>query len=137
MKKILFIFLILTAVFFTACTTSGDLSAELRTDKVMQTEEKASADEKSAVKPFGGSGTIVVLHTNDHHGHPLSFFNYPAPGQGGLPARATLINQIRAENENVLVLDAGDVNMGRPESMFLKPNRISSATTTSGTMPWQ
>ncbi|MDJ0785111.1 MAG: 5'-nucleotidase C-terminal domain-containing protein [Desulfosarcinaceae bacterium] len=63
---------------------------------------------------------LVVLHTNDHHGHPLAFFDYPSPGQGGLPARATLVNTIRSEAPNVLVLDAGDLNTGRPESNFFK-----------------
>jgi 5'-nucleotidase/UDP-sugar diphosphatase len=35
---------------------------------------------------------------------------------GGLPARATLVREIKREHENVLVLDAGDINTGRPES---------------------
>ncbi len=61
---------------------------------------------------------LVVLHTNDHHGHPVAFFDYPAEGQAGLPARATLVNQIREKEENVLLLDAGDFNTGRPESNF-------------------
>lgn len=64
--------------------------------------------------------TLVVLHTNDHHGHPMSFFNYPCPGQGGLAARATLVNRVRSEFSNVMVLDAGDLNTGRPESNFFK-----------------
>ena len=63
---------------------------------------------------------LVVLHTNDTHGHPVKFFHYPAPDVGGLPARATLIRQIRKENRHVLVLDAGDVNTGRAESNFFK-----------------
>ncbi len=41
---------------------------------------------------------LVVLHTNDTHGHPVKFFYYPAPDVGGLPARATLIRQIREKN---------------------------------------
>jgi len=65
-----------------------------------------------------GPVKLVILHTNDHHGHPLKFDNYPMKGVGGLPARATLVNQVRAENENVLVLDAGDINTGESESTF-------------------
>jgi 5'-nucleotidase/UDP-sugar diphosphatase len=64
--------------------------------------------------------SLVVLHTNDHHGHPVAFYDYPAAGQGGLPARVTLVNKIRAANPNVLVLSAGDLNTGRPESNFFK-----------------
>lgn len=71
-------------------------------------------------KPSQVENSLVILHTNDHHGHPLAFFDYPSPGQGGLPARATLVNNVRGEFENVLVLDAGDFNTGRPESNFFK-----------------
>jgi 5'-nucleotidase/UDP-sugar diphosphatase len=62
----------------------------------------------------------VVLHTNDTHGHPLKFFHYPAPDVGGLPARATVVKRIREEHRNVLILDAGDLNTGRPESNLFK-----------------
>ena len=74
----------------------------------------------SDYKPSAVENSLVVLHTNDHHGHPLPFFDYPSPGQGGLPERATLVNDIRSEFPNVLVLDAGDLNTGRPESNFFK-----------------
>lgn len=72
----------------------------------------------SGETPLKGSGEIVILHTNDFHGHPLKFFHYPAPDVGGLASIATLVESIRAEHPNVLVLDAGDLNMGRPESNF-------------------
>ena len=63
---------------------------------------------------------LVVLHTNDTHGHPVKFFLDPAPDVGGLPARATLIKKIREQNKDVLVLDAGDLNTGRLESNLFK-----------------
>ncbi len=63
---------------------------------------------------------LVILHTNDYHGHPVAFFDYPAGGQGGLPAQATFVKEVRAANKNVLVLSAGDLNTGRPESNFFK-----------------
>ncbi len=64
--------------------------------------------------------TITVMSTNDHHGHPVAFYDYPAAGQGGLPAQATLVKEVRAENDYVMVLSAGDFNTGRPESNFFK-----------------
>jgi 5'-nucleotidase/UDP-sugar diphosphatase len=62
--------------------------------------------------------TLVILHTNDFHGHPVAFYDYPVDGQGGLPAQATLVEEVRAANPNVLVVSAGDINTGRPESNF-------------------
>jgi len=70
--------------------------------------------------PMQGTEELVILHTNDTHGHPLNFFNYPAPNVGGLPAIATLTMDTRDMHENVLVLDAGDLNTGRPESNFFE-----------------
>ena len=63
---------------------------------------------------------LVILHTNDTHGHPVKFYDYPASDVGGLPARATLIRKVRQTHSNVLLLDAGDLNTGRPESSFFK-----------------
>lgn len=61
---------------------------------------------------------LIILHTNDTHGHPVKFFDYPADGVGGLAARATLVAEFRKEYPHVLLLDAGDLNTGRPESTF-------------------
>lgn len=59
---------------------------------------------------------ITVLHTNDHHGH----YWRSSTGEHGLAARKTLIDRIRAdvarEGGHTLLLDAGDVNTGVPES---------------------
>ncbi len=55
---------------------------------------------------------IIILHTNDHHGHPFSFDYFYMKDVGGLAARATLINQVKSTHKNVLLLDAGDFNSG-------------------------
>lgn len=73
---------------------------------------------KGPIEQKGVEHELKVLHTNDHHGHPLAFYDYPAGDQGGLPARATYVKDINKSNANVLVLDAGDFNTGRPESNF-------------------
>lgn len=66
---------------------------------------------------------LTILHTNDHHGHFQKFDPYPMVGVGGLAAQSTLVNIVRAEVESagghVLVLSAGDVNTGVPESDLL------------------
>ncbi|SDZ15529.1 5'-nucleotidase C-terminal domain-containing protein [Tindallia californiensis] len=54
--------------------------------------------------------TLVVLHTNDIHGRVLE-----GRFDGmGLDRVGALVNQYRAENENVLLLDAGDAVHGMP-----------------------
>jgi 5'-nucleotidase / UDP-sugar diphosphatase len=63
---------------------------------------------------------LVIIHTNDSHGHPLKFKDSGVDNVGGLAARANLVSQARGQYENVLVLDAGDLNTGRPESNFFK-----------------
>jgi 5'-nucleotidase/UDP-sugar diphosphatase len=59
---------------------------------------------------------LTVLFTNDSHGHPVKYSTYSMPGVGGLPARATMIEKIRNTNQNVLLLDAGDLNTGQAVS---------------------
>ena len=57
---------------------------------------------------------LVILHTNDTHSQiePLSSGNYK--GLGGVVRREKYINQVRAENKNVILLDAGDFSQGTP-----------------------
>lgn len=66
---------------------------------------------------------LTILHTNDHHGHFQKFNPYPVADVGGLAAQSTLVNIVRAEAEeeggHVLLLSAGDVNTGVPESDLL------------------
>ena len=59
---------------------------------------------------------ITILHTNDVHSHIDPFpENHPRnPSMGGVAKRANIIEQIRKEEANVLLLDAGDVFQGTP-----------------------
>ncbi len=59
---------------------------------------------------------ITILHTNDTHSHIEPFkANHPRNAhKGGVAKRATLIEQIRQENTNTLLLDAGDIFQGTP-----------------------
>ena len=76
---------------------------------------------KEAKLPSGSAvHHLVILHTNDTHGHPVKFFKDPAPDVGGLAARATIVKRTRGQLKNVLVLDAGDINTGMPESNLFK-----------------
>ncbi|MBF0695494.1 MAG: metallophosphatase [Flavobacterium sp.] len=59
---------------------------------------------------------LTVLHTNDVHSYvdPFPADHPRTPNQGGVARRAALIEKIRAEAENVLLLDAGDIFQGTP-----------------------
>lgn len=63
---------------------------------------------------------ITILHTNDVHSHIDAFG--PEDGrnanQGGVARRASLIESIRKENSNTLLLDAGDIFQGTPYFNF-------------------
>lgn len=60
--------------------------------------------------------TLTILHTNDVHSRlePFPMDGSKNAGLGGVAARAALIQQIRSEVSNVLVLDAGDIFQGTP-----------------------
>jgi 5'-nucleotidase len=59
---------------------------------------------------------ITILHTNDVHSHidPFPATDPKNPNMGGVSRRASLIESIRKENPNTLLLDAGDIFQGTP-----------------------
>ncbi|WP_339894342.1 metallophosphatase [uncultured Algibacter sp.] len=59
---------------------------------------------------------ITILHTNDVHSHidPFGPENARNPNTGGVARRASLIEALRQENPNTLLLDAGDIFQGTP-----------------------
>lgn len=59
---------------------------------------------------------LTVLHTNDVHSYidPFPPTHPKNPNMGGIARRAALIESIRKENPNVLLLDAGDIFQGTP-----------------------
>lgn len=59
---------------------------------------------------------ITILHTNDVHSHiePFPDNDPKFPGMGGVAQRAAIINKIRSEEKNVLLLDVGDIFQGTP-----------------------
>ncbi|WP_457616218.1 bifunctional metallophosphatase/5'-nucleotidase [Lutibacter sp.] len=63
---------------------------------------------------------ITILHTNDVHSHiePFPSNHYKTPNKGGIARRATLVEKIRKENPNTLLLDAGDIFQGTPYFNF-------------------
>lgn len=86
----------------------------------------------TAVLGFGGIGLlssftkekfskhITILHTNDVHSHIDAFDKGHAkyPNRGGVARRLAFINQVKQENPNTLILDAGDAFQGTPYFNF-------------------
>ncbi len=65
---------------------------------------------------------IVILHTNDVHSQiePIPLSSKYHAGMGGFAKRAEIVQQIRDEEENVILLDAGDFFQGTPYFNFFK-----------------
>ncbi|MES3630083.1 MAG: metallophosphoesterase, partial [Longimonas sp.] len=65
---------------------------------------------------------LVILHTNDTHSRidPFPDDGGRFAGLGGVARRAALIDDIRARNENVLLLDSGDIFQGTPYFNFFE-----------------
>ena len=59
---------------------------------------------------------INLLYTSDIHGHLQPWDNAPGDRLGGMATLAGLVNQIRAETPDVLLVDAGDTWHGTPLS---------------------
>jgi 5'-nucleotidase len=59
---------------------------------------------------------LTILHTNDVHSRlePFPMDGGRNQGLGGVAARAELIQKIRKEQKQVLLLDAGDIFQGTP-----------------------
>ena len=64
---------------------------------------------------WGESRTLTIIHTNDLHGHIQQTEEF-----AGAARIAALVDQARATQPGVLVLDAGDSISGTPVSTLFK-----------------
>ena len=64
----------------------------------------------------GEAKKLTILHTNDVHSRiePFPMDGSRNQGLGGVARRSALVKKIRAEEKNVLLLDAGDIFQGTP-----------------------
>lgn len=69
-----------------------------------------------ASRPDADETLITILHTNDTHSQiePFPATDPRYPNMGGAARRATLVKQVRSENPNTLLVDAGDAFQGSP-----------------------
>lgn len=63
-----------------------------------------------------GYNSLTILHTNDTHSNidPFPDNHAKYAGKGGVARRYELIKQVRQQEENVLLIDAGDIFQGTP-----------------------
>lgn len=77
------------------------------------------AEDFSALK-LASESQLTILHTNDQHSRiePFDESYTKNPNQGGFARRASLIQKIRSEESNLLLLDSGDIFQGTPYFNF-------------------
>ena len=97
---------------FLKAVGGGTLALSLAPNLVFASQ-KSILDKNAAYK-------LTVLHTNDQQRRiePFDSSYSRNPNQGGFARRATLIQQIRSQEKNVLLLDAGDIFQGTPYFNF-------------------
>jgi 5'-nucleotidase len=64
----------------------------------------------------GELSKLTILHTNDQHSRvdPFPMDESKNQGLGGMERRLSTINKIRTEEQNVILLDSGDIFQGTP-----------------------
>ncbi|MDQ1098966.1 5'-nucleotidase [Chryseobacterium sp. SORGH_AS909] len=94
-------------------TVSGGTLAMVLAPNILMAKEMNISSLKAAKK-------LTILHTNDQHSRiePFDSSYKRNPNQGGFARRATLIQQIRNQENNVLLLDSGDIFQGTPYFNF-------------------
>lgn len=72
------------------------------------------------IPSFIRNGKITILHTNDIHSRIEPFPNDGGrnANQGGMTKLASVIQKVRREEDNILLLDAGDIFQGTPYFNF-------------------
>jgi 5'-nucleotidase len=102
---------------------AGGLALSLpRSAPQMFSAPRRSAIAAPLLEPRAGETLITILHTNDTHSQidPIAENDRVYAGKGGVARRATLVRQVRKENRNTLMIDAGDVFQGTPYFNFYK-----------------
>lgn len=80
------------------------------------------------------SRIVTILHTNDIHCHiePFESSDERYNGKGGLARISQYAKQVKKENPNTLLLDAGDMFQGTPYFNFYKGELILKTMTKAG-----
>ncbi len=63
---------------------------------------------------------LIILHTNDSHSQIETVRSGKGAGLGGVHRRAEYFEQVRSEDKDLLILDAGDFSQGTPYFTIFK-----------------
>ena len=63
---------------------------------------------------------LTILHTNDMHSHIEAFSSGRNKGLGGMLQLSSMLKTIRQEEDNILLLDAGDIFKVHLISIYLE-----------------
>ncbi|RMH05112.1 MAG: hypothetical protein D6704_10080 [Nitrospirae bacterium] len=63
---------------------------------------------------------ITILHSSEHHGVALPLDQPGLVNIGGFARRATVVDRVRQETSNVLLVDSGDILVGTPLSSWFR-----------------
>ncbi|OFY41750.1 MAG: hypothetical protein A2X18_10525 [Bacteroidetes bacterium GWF2_40_14] len=89
-------------------------------NKTLRTEKLFLTLLLGSLSVAGYPQDLVILHTNDTHSNIETITSGRNAGYGGFQRVANYFDKVRHENNNVLVLDAGDYNQGTPYFTLFK-----------------
>ena len=105
----------------TSIVGSAALALPNAVSQLLSTSVRAAISEP-LLELAAGETRITILHTNDTHSQidPIPDSDKQWGGKGGVARRATLVKEVRSQNPNTLMVDAGDVFQGTPYFNFYK-----------------
>lgn len=111
MKRMMGILALVTVLFTFGCVGSPEPASQPAVQPAAQpvAAAPAAAPVAAVLPPLSAEVKLRVIHTNDLHARALE-----NKDELGYARIATLVKQLRAENPNTLVLDAGDTFHGLP-----------------------
>ena len=101
--------------------TGDETQASAGEESNEETAETSESSNEAAAGAEGDAVTVQILATTDSHGRFLPYnyaINMPDTS-GSLAQISTKVEELRKENENTILVDAGDVIQDNSESLFI------------------
>ena len=98
-------------------TTAAPSTAAQQTTQAVTLAPTAAAETQAAQVTEDRKGKLVIVHTNDIHGR---YLHSDENKNLGLPDVMALVNYYKAQNAEVLLVDAGDFSQGTTLARYYK-----------------